>query len=67
MSKITAGLLRRRGQDGKAQGILYCPNCGSEYSASPSDYFSMGDDEEFKCCGLNNLLVEKKTHYRKLT
>jgi len=29
--------------------IIYCPYCGSEYSAHAGDYWMLPDDYEFKC------------------
>lgn len=33
-----------------APGLLvYCPDCGTEYSASPGDYFMLPADEALHC------------------
>lgn len=40
--------------------ILYCPNCGAEYSGNAGDYFMLPDDHIFVCeCGTEMELVNK--------
>ena len=41
--------------------ILYCPNCGAEYSGNAGDYWDLPDDYVFHCpdCGTEMELVEK--------
>lgn len=34
-----------------AGAFLYCPKCGSEYSANKHDYWFMAPDEPFTCRG----------------
>ena len=41
--------------------IMYCPSCGGEYSANAGDYFMIGDDHKFKCCGEVMILATKQT------
>ena len=38
---------------------IYCPVCGSEYSAHKGDYWDTPLDHVFTCCGVESLLVEK--------
>jgi hypothetical protein len=41
--------------------FLYCPECGSEYSATHGDYFMANPETTMKCCRVNNILVERVT------
>ena len=43
--------------------ILYCQECGSEYSANKGDYWNHPSNYPFYCCGLSMLLVQKKVIY----
>lgn len=49
----------------RAGEFMYCPNCGSEYSASSGDYWNLPDDYIFKCgeCKVEMQLATKKTVY----
>jgi hypothetical protein len=41
--------------------LLWCPNCGGEYTAHAGDYFMWLPDTPIKCeCGEQLLLVRKK-------
>lgn len=43
--------------------ILYCAECGSEFSANKSDYFLSAGDDAVKHCGKNMRLVRKRVIY----
>ncbi len=47
--------------------ILYCTECGGEYSADKSDYFMLPDTEIMMCCDIPLQLVMKTTTYNKVT
>lgn len=49
-----------------AGALLYCNECGGEYSADSSDYFMARDTYEFKCCEMPLALITKKTIYEAL-
>jgi len=36
--------------------IMYCTECGAEYSAHKGDYWDVPDDHEFECCGVTMVL-----------
>jgi len=45
--------------------LMYCPYCGSEYSANAGDYFYINDlNHKFKCCGQTMELVKKVIIYK---
>lgn len=44
--------------------IMFCPQCGAEFSANAGDYWNCADDFEFKCCGRTMELVTKHTIYQ---
>jgi len=35
----------------RSDEFLFCRSCGSRYSASKGDYWSLPDDYKFECCG----------------
>ena len=42
--------------------IMFCTQCGSNYSANLGDYFMINDPEhKFKCCGKTMLLGKQST------
>ena len=43
--------------------ILYCVNCGVEYSANKRDYFAASPDYIFRHCGKPMRLVVKREVY----
>lgn len=46
------------------KSIMYCPICGSEYSANKGDYFMISNPEfKFICCDRTMLLVTKSIKY----
>ena len=57
--KVTVGDLKEAPEG----AMLYCPICGSEYSANYHDYFLASDRHVFKCCHRNMMLVFKRTIY----
>ncbi len=36
--------------------IMYCTECGAEFSANAGDYWDHPDDYEFQCCGKTMVL-----------
>lgn len=40
--------------------FLYCPRCHGQYSTCTSDYFWAKPGHVFKCCRVNNWLLEKR-------
>lgn len=38
----------------------YCDQCGSQYSATPGDYFYVAEDYVFTCCGAPVRLVVRR-------
>ena len=54
----------------KDRKILYCPECGAEYSGNSGDYWYLPDDYVFKCeCGAEMELVDKivTVEYKSIT
>ena len=52
----------RIGSNGPRE-LLYCPQCGAEYSACKGDYFMASPEHVFRCCRRNMLLVTKREVY----
>lgn len=49
--------------------MLWCPECGEEFSANPSDYWSLPKDHVLKCIdcdGVPLVLAHKRTIYEEL-
>jgi hypothetical protein len=46
--------------------IMYCPDCGSEYSANSGDYWNVPKNYRFKCCDKTMKLIVKKTIFTEL-
>jgi len=45
--------------------ILWCGNCGGEYSANSADYFMVPGEQELTCCNESLHLVTKRIVYEK--
>lgn len=43
--------------------MLYCRQCGAEYSADKGDYWNLLETHVFKCCGRPMQRVYKQTMY----
>ena len=63
---LTVRDLRVVGLLGKKNLVVYCPVCGSEYSADPNDYWMADDTTKFRCgCGAGCILAERVVLYNK--
>jgi len=61
MKRITVKDLQdQTGQSGN-RPMLYCSECGGEYSANAGDYFMASPTHVFTCCGQPMQLVFKHT------
>jgi hypothetical protein len=54
----------RYGDNGSGKPMLYCIECGGEYSADAGDYFMARPDTVMKCCDQPMLRVVKQTRYQ---
>jgi hypothetical protein len=63
MKTTVADLKNQTGTPGP-RALLYCSNCGAEYSANAGDYFAADPNHVFKCCRRNMALVTKSIQYK---
>lgn len=43
------------------QPVLYCAECGADYSANPGDYWNTPESHIFECCGEPLILAFKRS------
>jgi hypothetical protein len=63
-TKITKAMLSNQILNKSRSGeLLYCLECGSEFSANSGDYFMQPDNYVFMCCNEPMILAKKQIDY----
>jgi hypothetical protein len=63
MKIITVGDLQNQSNTVGPHSILYCCECGGEYSANAGDYWNAIPETVMTCCDEPMCLVTKRTVY----